>query len=807
MRRKIVLLGSFLGFLLAIAASPAMAVVVNTAHDAGTAAGAQGVCSPCHLPHTGTTGARLWPVAPTPGLAPGVTASLCASCHYATGAYAAVTAFADARATSPNIYAVPSHGNQMTIADMPPGSNLAGSGLPYVAAPYTAIECTSCHNVHDDATARPFLRVNMDVLCARCHNAASGTQGRQFVDGALSTAVGAWTRATRLEANNPGSHPVGTDITEALGDAAGDNPITFPVQFIVLKPAASAGQTLGNWSLGGHTIDGAATGGMSCNTCHAVHGLALDGQTAGQAAYTSMNPPLGMLVVAQTPPTASNEGTPTRNFANGDGLLGNTFCESCHTGPAPTGYTLGRNVNPGASTGTHPVDDMTPQYDAVGAFPGVWPQSSANSGASGKAAICESCHTPHPAAWNPASPAEGRSTLLPSAGPYILRARHDLICQQCHTGAIGEHHPVNVPLGTALTTGAAAYLTTGFPGMGTTTLTCGTCHAGTGAHNWQAQGMAGLNPNWRPLNNARDALMATDRYAVAPNPIVTANVSATCVDCHLDIDSTGSNVSPTLHNGSSIGTETQYTNLGEGSHFIGAFDPTFFGARTIRSTTQTINVSTQDWTATRFGTGLASGGWSRFGGTSAAPILVCESCHDLEPDKNVSAHMLLSSFLEGQSSTLAYASGYDDFCEACHGKPTGTHPMTADPVGPTNANLDTTIAAGRPWIAAAAPTAIPAGGAAGTSTWTTGGPAAGIMTCESCHQVHDAETNAGTLILESPDANVTGGTVVAVTSANYYGGGTIARRLREKPAAGGSAGIGTMPDVSRFCDQCHTYRQ
>ena len=805
MRREFVLIGSVLGFLLAIAASPAMAAVANTAHDAGTAAGEQGVCSPCHLPHTGTTGARLWPVAPTAGLAPGTTASLCASCHYATGAYQAVTAFADARATSSNVYATPSHGVQMTIADIPPGSNLAGSGMPYVAAPYTSIECTSCHNVHDDATARPFLRFDMDTICARCHNASTGTQGRQFIDGSLSTAVGDWTRATRLEAGNPGSHPVGNDITEALGDGAGDNPITFPVQFAVIKPAASAGQTLGNWSLGGHLIGGNA-GGMSCNTCHAVHGLAVDAQTAGQTAYTSLDPPLGMLVVAQTPTTASNEGT-GRNFANGDGLLGNTFCESCHTGPAPTGYALTRNVNPGASLGTHPVDDMTPQYNAVGSFPAAWPYSSATSGTAGNAAICESCHTPHPAAWNPASPAEGRTTLTATAGPYILRERHDLICARCHTAGIAEHHPVGVALGNGLT-GAASYLTTGFPGMITTTLQCGHCHAGNGAHNWPAQGMAGLNPNWRPVNNARSAVMATDRYAASPNTVVTENVSATCVDCHLDIDATVANVSPTLHNGSSIGAETQYTNLGGGSHFIGAFSPTFFGAKSIRSTSSTINVSTEDWTTTRFGAGLASGGWSRFGGTSTAPILVCESCHDLEPDKNVTAHMLLSNFLEGQSSSLAYAAGYDDFCEACHGKPTGTHPMTADPVGRTGANLDTrTATPGRPWIAATAPIATPTGGAAGTSTWTVGDSSAGIMTCESCHQVHDAETDAGTLSLESPDLNVTGGTIAAVTSANYYGGATIARRLRQKPAAGGSAGIGTMPDVSRFCDQCHTYRQ
>ncbi len=781
---------------LLLVGSQVFAAVNGTSHQ--TNAGKQGVCSACHIPHGGSGSNRLWPVAPTTGLVPGVTGSLCASCHFSTGAYS--SSMADA-ASDTLVYGSNSHGNQMTIADMPQGSSLAGSGLPYVAAPYTSIECTSCHDVHNDPAARrPFLRDDIDVLCARCHALRNYT-GTAGADSTGSGAVlGNWDNANRVGLNNPGSHPAGLDI---MGDVGANSPIVFPNEAKLLKNAA-----INSWSLGGHLRNG-GSGGVTCNSCHAVHGLQRDNLDTTSPAVAQTNPTVNMLIVGQASTGNEGETAPAgRSVANGDGAVGNALCEACHQGPNPTGYTLGRFVNPGNTNFTHPVDDLASVNEAVSAFPANWPASSVNSIGGNKAAICESCHTPHATANNP-----NRASITATAGPYILRASATDICALCHTGRVAQHHPVGQDVTAAISgAGAAAYLKTGIGSTLTNTLSCSTCHISGGgmAHNWASSTGIAINPNWRPLNNARSTVMATDRYAAAPNTVTTVNVSATCVDCHLSLDGNTTNASPTVHltgRGINAVDNANYQILGEGTHYLGDVNAAWFGARNIRSTTQTINVATDAWTTARFGAGNANGGWSRFGGTAAAPIIVCESCHELQPTMNVGSHMLLSSFYEGQSSVAGVNS--DDFCEACHGVPAGTHAMFNDPIGRTGANLNTLIdTTTRPWLAAAAPAATPTGGALGTSTWISGAAGTGSMTCDSCHQVHDAETNSASLIVEAPEANVTGGTPINVAEANYYGGtNPISKRLRQGTASNGETTVNAMPDVSIFCDQCHTYRQ
>ena len=787
--------------------APALAAVNGTAHE--TQAGKQGVCSACHIPHGGSGTNRLWPVAPTTGLVPGVTGSLCASCHYSTGAYQPSLAAA-AVSGDAYVYHAVSHGNLMKLDNVPDGNSLATSGLPYTGdpsqtAPAVAnrMECSSCHDVHNDAN-RPFLRVNIEDLCVRCHSTRQYNAGT-MQSGSAGT-VGVWDNAARVGVNNPGSHPSGTDIG---GDVGTNSPVTFPTVSSIPKMARSATAGVGTWSLGGHRTGG-TTGGVTCVTCHAVHGLHKD--DSDTTSFTNLSPVTNLLIIAQG--TGANEGLSGRSVANGDGGPANALCEGCHRGAAPTGAVLyaGTNFpNPGASNYTHPVDDFPGQtIEAVSAFPANWPQSSTTSTGTNKAAICESCHSPHVAANN-----ANRATLLPSGGPYILRASQGEICNQCHAGRITQHHPVGQDIASALS-GAASYLKTGIGASLTNTLTCATCHIGAsgGAHNWTGSAQVAINPNWRPLNNARAATLALDQFAAGSNPVTTENVSATCVDCHLSFDGSTTNPSPTAHlpgRGINAIDNAQYQILGQGTHFIGLFNATAINANhNVRGQSgQTINPWTEAWTATKFGTGNANGGWSRFGGNNTAPILVCESCHELQMGKNVGNHMLLSSFYEGQSSTTSPVVNYDNFCEACHGVPAGTHAMFSDNVGRTGTTLSTLInTTTRPWLAALAPAAVPAGGAAGTSTWITGGPGTGSMTCDSCHQVHDANTQSGTLILEAPNANVTGGTPTSITSANYYGGtGVLANRMRQQPPAGGSAGIGTMPDVSMFCDQCHTYRQ
>ncbi len=757
----------------AFVAGPALAVITGTSHDVAT--GNKSQCSVCHIPHGGA-GARLWPVAPTTGAQfVGVVSTLCASCHFSTGAYGAAFAAGN---SDLYVYGAFSHGVQMTIAQIPQGSTLTTSGFPYTGqagqTPPTGgvIECTSCHNVHEDIN-RPFLRASLNTICQRCHSnrnyqSATDSSGSGATFGAAGTAV----RYT-----NPGSHPVGTDIT---GDVTvpGNSPITFPsASQVIISPTAN------NWGLGGHRTTDGDTGGVGCNTCHAVHGVQADtGETTPPA---DLAPTLNMLIFAQASTGAESESAPAgRSVANGDGAF-NRFCEECHTGPDPAGYGLANsNPNPGGTSFGHPVDAMAAQYNAgVANFWGGTVSVPAGGGFTAGAnvdpiPICESCHTPHPAANNP-----NRASIQANAGPFILRDAPATVCTGCHPSSFAGHHPVGQDISAAVSgAGAAAYLASGYVNFGTT-LGCGTCHTNGGAHNWTAGGGAiGLNVNWRPVGNGRDFTTPTNDQFVGTGTGTSYYTSTTCMDCHYAFQNRNADPS----NGVAVPAEAGFTDLGRGTHYLGpfAFNSAALsggGVKTYRG--GSINGDADVNIATNTNT-WPYGGWSRFGGTSGAPVLVCESCHELEPDKNGgTAHALLAPYVDGLATNQDYA----DFCEGCHGVPTGTHPMTADTVGRTGVVLSTGAA---PWIRAAAPTEL-----GGTSTWATN-----QMSCDSCHQPHAAPTTGGTLIIEGPAANVLGGTTVPISLGLVAGnGGVVAYRVTNA--------VGTLPNFSRFCDQCHSYLQ
>ena len=182
----------------------AWGAVAGTPHDVTTVATdlvAFGVCSACHIPHK-SLGKRLWPadMSADEGTI-GEVGSLCWYCH-APGSGQVTDAqtqypFEDT-SVNPAVH-------RMRKASAPDGDTLLDQNLPYMSATSTkAMQCTSCHNVHDNTKANAFLQDDIDVLCSRCH------PNRQFVGGAGSTAQGAW--GDFYGDSNPGSHPVGTDV-------------------------------------------------------------------------------------------------------------------------------------------------------------------------------------------------------------------------------------------------------------------------------------------------------------------------------------------------------------------------------------------------------------------------------------------------------------------------------------------------------------------------------------------------------------------------------------------------------------------
>ena len=720
--------------------APAFAAISGTAHE--QAIGDQGDCSSCHIPHK-ALGASLWPVSMDSFADDfGVVGSLCYYCHGISGGanlpYAVQILIMD---TTIGEF---SHGRDPDRLTSP-NDSVDGS-LPY--GDESPFQCTTCHEVHDDSN-RPFLQDDIDVLCARCHDE------RQFVGGTAGPRQGDWGDAYGLQ--NPGSHPMGTDVYD---DIDLNSPVDIADAGVFNIPYGVSE----SYNLGGHLIDGGVNpgdgAGMTCVTCHAVHGSQLDYDPPGPGTRASRN----LLVIPQ--PT---EGGPyDGDVYNGAGDPNNALCEACHTGSEQqaidggTGavYTGQYNVNPGFTQYTHPVDDLgSADFLPTRISPTDWPLGSSPGPNAGYSLICESCHTPHPAANI------DRPTILVASGTHILRASEDpsdplYICNQCHDFAGDEAgcHPANVPMGRMFDADI---------GNNDDILTCNDCHF-TEAHNWTGLDI-GLDPDWEPPGNGR-GVEAEERVSV--------DTSKECEDCHHSdntlpgpTNNTADDSSPVTH---TWRESDSYQDIGEATHYIGSSEMDYslglFNGGAFDATTDY-------WT----GQGQPNPRWSRF--DTEPGHVVCESCHELEADKYVpGTALLLAQYNEGGTGPDDDPSG---LCEGCHGHSPGgsgtPHPMTGDLVSRSGKPLNT------------ASRHVRANAPEGNATFS-GSDGTG-MNCDSCHQPHDADTEGGTYIYESgqgvPDEKVHD-----VTGTPRSDGGD--------PANYRGAHVEDLQD-GPFCDSCHFY--
>ncbi len=783
MRSKLVILLAVVAAV-ALMAPPGWAAITGSPHDlSGAASGIaeSGVCSPCHIPHGGGAN-RLWPVQASTLGGAGTVGNLCASCHYSSGAYAGDTAVSDALSNN-YVFGGSSHGLLMDptiIPDQDP-DYLDASGLPYIdnnsgTLADKTMECTSCHNVHDNNTNQPFLRLPMESLCSDCHNNRHFVSGTNVQGGA---AGGNWVQ-TNTRANNPGSHPVGADVTAAWNGTWTSITINTIFENAFGTSAQAAG--VGDWVLGGHLSDGSLTGGVTCVTCHAVHGQKSDNNNSGQNPPANLPPYTNFLVIDQQTEniTVSPGAISGRSIANGAGLA-NPLCTGCHNGSLSGDYAsalAGSAYDPGATGYTHPLMGIIPQGEWVSAFPTFWPTGSSTTYNTGNTpvAICESCHTPHPLA-NQNAIVQRDDVVAIGATNYgfITRDATADLCANCHlAGGNTAHHPVGGTYDSSGVDGSSTSPLINVTGKANDVLSCSTCHASSGAHNWGGIAKVGLDPNWVPLDNARSTTPATDAVA--------DSISETCMNCHISMDGDPTNFSPTMH--ATIGTEPQYQIIGNGTHYLGWMlnSATVMSSNLQPRISSVYTVPGYEWTNTTDYPG-ANGGWPRFRPDTTKGLgLVCESCHELQPAKNNGAggHLLLANFVEGQDGNDS--SGQDGLCVACH-QPPGTHPTTGSIVSRTGAvlNIDTAKA----WL-----TTYVSGSK--DATWNV---AANRMSCDSCHQIHDANTQSANYILDALNADVTlGGDYIPPASipdgtsfVPYYPDGT-------KPG-----------DYATFCAYCHPY--
>lgn len=768
------------------------------AHQETNTVADSGDCSACHIPHKAPAAKRGFPLSPSAGAQTtyGYVGAFCLErCHLnVTGTTGdagnlswANTASTVAAATfggGASGDTAGSHGMNL-VAGHTPSSTTVPNTLPYGNGTSTkAFECTTCHNVHDNASgdaSNALLMLDIDALCDECHTA------RGAGDGAWGALYGS--------GNTVGSHPVGTDVNNDEGGAA--SPIRVGIGSTYADTAFDqpyGAATMHN--LGGHLINGAAgtdaSSPITCSTCHAVHGVEADAGDANPTGGTTGTEDL--LVIAQG--AASGTTEPNRH-ANGAGDANNALCEGCHV--TNDGTTNIAGWNPGGTAFSHPADAMadadafTAGTQAVPDFGNIaatniagstaeWPFGSATAvanigmGTNGAAGtqvrvICESCHTPHPAANNGATGYSG----VPASGTPILRRANATLCGVCHNASNPRHHPIGAGLMAGLFDDDAISATA----TADADLTCSDCHNGANmAHNWTVANFPTLDADWEPAGNGLAADANNNRYQ--------ANTSKECNDCHFGGTA---RYSPTAYNASAtdIDGNTYYDDLGDGSHFLGTINAAFGWASGYYNSAA-FNASTTVWPE--------SGGWSRFAGTASPGIFVCESCHELQPTKNVASTPLLLGFFD-EGNTLVTGEGTEryasEFCEGCHGRSPGgniTHPMTLDTVTKANdAGLSpvTLITTGTR-SGAASPVPTYAGAGPGDSNY----PAANAMNCDSCHQVHDAATTSGTYILDALAAKVVSAAprsaATTLYTANDY-----------------TRSLVTDVNYELFCTMCHAY--
>ncbi len=787
MKSKLVILLTVVAAV-ALMAPPGWAAITGSPHDlsgAATGIAKAGVCSPCHIPHGGGAN-RLWPVQSSTLAGAGIVGNLCASCHYSTGAYGGDGAVTDALSNA-YVFGGSSHGvlmNPTGIPDQNP-TYLDKSSLPYIddnsgVLAGKTMECTTCHNVHDNGTNQPFLRLPIESLCSDCHANRHYVAGANVQGGA---APANWVIGN-TRAGNPGSHPVGADVTSAWNGTW--TSITINTIFENAFGTSTQAAGVGDWVAGGHLNDGTLTGGVTCVTCHAVHGQKIDLDNTGQNPAVNAVPNTNFLVIdqASSTPTATPAAISGRSVANGAGLA-NPLCTGCHNGSLSVDYgnasaLAGSAFDPGASGYTHPLMGIIPNGEWVTAFPTFWPTGSTTTYNTGNTpvAICESCHTPHPLANQNATVQRDDIVAIGATNyGFITRDATADLCANCHlAGGNSAHHPVGMTYDSSGVGGGSTSPLVNVTGAAGDVLSCSTCHANSGAHNWTGMAVVGLDTNWKPLNNARSTVAATDAIA--------DSMSVTCINCHNDMDSDAANFSPTMH--ALIGTEPQYQIIGQGTHYLGwTLDtPAVMSSNLQPRISSVYNTAGYAWSDSTNYPG-ANGGWPRFATDAGNGLgLVCESCHELQPAKNNGAggHLLLADFVEGQNGNDP--AGQDGLCVACH-QPPGTHPTTGSNVSRTGAplNIDTTKA----WL-----TTYVSGSK--DATWDIGN---NKLSCDSCHQVHDANTQSAAFILDALDADV------SLNATDYVPPGSIPDGTSFVPYYPD----GTKPgDYATFCAYCHPYQ-
>lgn len=725
-------------------------------------------CNNCHIPHA-AGGDRLWIDVPSAGVGwyENKIGQLCYSCHDGTQGGANMANFAYAATSHGPLYsAIPAEPDGDATTATVGATALNASTLPYTTAtnPLTqtggqAIQCTSCHFVHDETDGtRPYLRAGAGAtdrgnLCERCHKRGETDTAGEVGDNNDQAGTPAYARAISL-------HPVEIAATTQTQGA------TLRANLI---PSAGAGaRGMGNpvpaagswtWTLGGKLAAGGTTGTMGCNTCHAVHGDEVSDPTAGAG---------GNYILAINNYPANYTTSP--------------LCYGCHQ--TPVVVTVGASDHPiDANTGTYAVtypNDGGPNH---GSAISPWP---AGAGANPEV-VCASCHDMHGGLPADASTNQGNNQngRLRRFNEFATNdPTHPGVnnwCYSCHTNASPNNHHSHVGnLNVALEPTDTM----------TSILDCEHCHgsaAGTFAHNGTGGFFA--TRDFGGGNHAANPTWCNYCHSVNPTNIqfpTDQAIATTVADMDGGVHTAGAtNVTPMGHG----------VDKGEGTHVLG-WDGSFtFGPQNIVVTVP----MAASWPAPAGNHLLGSidgvddslSRWAAGGAGSMA----CESCHNiignigwnLDPDDGGWQNNLLLMAYEddgtGNRAGAGSATTGSAFCMYCHygatqgtTGPPGTHQITGQTItaAADNERTPDTLITG-------AGSYADAGTAPGLGSY----PNTDMMDCDSCHRVHDSAA---------------GGTASATTVT--YVGATITKGI-DFILEAAEAGAGIYSPA--LCTQCHNY--
>ncbi|MDD5774077.1 MAG: cytochrome c3 family protein [bacterium] len=703
----------------------------------------EGVCAYCHVPHS-SKGPVLWRYE-MESKEFGKIGNLCYSCHgtnrAGTKANKSFTVFNLQKDNHPVVNASNIEPNVDETDWL--NNRFLASTWPH-AADTTDIECSTCHNPHDNRFGRFLNALLFDTsadeggynyentlqnFCSYCHQKReSSLKGKE----------------------NKGTHPVGANITNE------NLPGVFIDSAIFAKPFGV---------LGGHLAYG-TTGGVTCVTCHSPHGV----PASKDGLYADGTPlRVGPLLVINNDTTKSQpDSTDIPTGGGGQSLL----CEACH-GKTPFMKDTAYFSHPldRYPPGTRSDDNISSSGDtlAINYPPVSWinyeesgePNTHQGKGARGlgEYLVCMSCHDPHGA--KPGT-------------PLLRKGSSDNFCEDCHNSApvAGENHPVDTvgisiwQDGTKISTGSfRSRNRDGFemairesleiydsPGIFITDIqnalrlkdgyiTCRTCHSPHSAMNSRLLTITDRNS---------EICECCHTYPDEPH-----NPSVYYFEGPGEVYPDGkANEWMPVKQGK-VNKEETYELPRLGSHYIGSVVPE---DRPLYDTFYVAYYDTgyrTDWLATAHVDNGYNSSWpgsnqfSHLGGPGADPkrsgnggtMIICQSCHT----PHGAAKGLAVDGGEKLGRLLLTPNTESQLCSTCH-NPEGSHPVLNKIVSRTNQPLnprDSKFAVGYYNSLYLKGFTMPADY---PDTANNNNP---IMVCESCHAAHNAYSLGGAFIMEA----------------------------------------------------------